>query len=73
MALIIGDEVWTEWKVDPASTDTREKRLLFRVVDFARCARYENDMIGELLPVVKMIGVFYRDMAALDAAEGDNT
>lgn len=48
----IGEEFWSEWVAQPASTDPREMRVLYKVIEIVKVAKYGD--YGELVDAAKL-------------------
>lgn len=64
----VGYEFWGDWHNDRFSTDTRDRRFMYRVIGHNRCSRFEGDKTGELLPTLQAIRVEYREPRSVMSA-----
>jgi len=48
----IGDEFWSDWGSQPTSTDPREMRILYRVVEIVKV--HEHGNYGRLIDVERV-------------------
>lgn len=65
---MIGTEYWSEWRVDTTSTDTRAKRLKYRVVAHSWCWDYPGSKSFRA-EEIKAIDIEYRESNLIVANE----